>query len=140
MSRRFLFLAAVTAVLTFHSIASPASELKASVPSTALGARSTDVIDRAIRALVAREGESRISKLWVFPTGDDNAVFVHYRTAADADAHEPGPTVEHLVLLEMSGERIAKLHDLTMAPSSVVSAVTANEAHATTTASADDMR
>jgi hypothetical protein len=59
----------------------------------------------------------------VFPTGDANAVFVHYRTIADVDAHEPGPTVEHLVLLEMNGERIAKMHDLTKAPESVVAAV-----------------
>jgi hypothetical protein len=123
MSRRFLFLAAVTAVLSVTAATCPASDLKANVPATELAARSADVIDRAIRALVAREGASRISKLWVFPTGDDNAVFVHYRTTADVDAHEPGPTTEHLVMLEMSGERIAKVHDLTTAPSSLVTAL-----------------
>src|SRR5687768_5532478 len=110
-------------MLSFTAAASPASEVTASIPSTELAARSSDLIDRAIRALLTMEGESRITRLWVFPTGDVNAVFVHYRTAVDADAHEPGPTIEHLVLLEMNGERIAKLHDLTRAPASVVAAV-----------------
>jgi hypothetical protein len=123
MSTRSLVFAAVTAVLSFTAAASPASEVTASVPSTELAARSSDLIDRAIRALVKMEGESRITRLWVFPTGDPNAVFVHYRTNADADAHEPGPGTEHLVLLEMSGERIANLHDLTRAPASVVASV-----------------
>jgi hypothetical protein len=125
MSRRFLLLAAVTAALSMTAPARPASGVTASVPSTELAERSADLIDRAVRAIVAREGESHIARLWVFPTGDANAVFVHYRTVPDTDAHEPGPTVEHLVLLEMSGERIAKLHDLTRAPESVVAAVTA---------------
>jgi hypothetical protein len=123
MSTRSLVFAAVTAVLSFTAAASPASEVTASVPSTELAARSSDLVDRAIRALVKMEGESRITRLWVFPTGDPNAVFVHYRTTADADAHEPGPTTEHLVLLEMSGERIANLHDLTRAPASVVASL-----------------
>jgi hypothetical protein len=123
MRTRSLVLAAVTAVLSFTAAASPATEVTASVPSTELAARSSDLIDRAIRALVKMEGESRITRLWVFPTGDPNAVFVHYRTTRDADAHEPGPSTEHLVLLEMNGERIANLHDLTRAPASVVASV-----------------
>ena len=120
MSTRSLVLAAIAAALSFSAAASPASKLTASVPSTELAAHSSDVIERAIRALVQKEGESRITRLWVFPTGDANAVFVHYRTTDDADAHEPGPSTEHLVLLEMSGERIAKLHDLTQVRASVV--------------------
>lgn len=123
MSTRSLVLAAMTAALSLTAVASPASDVTASVPSTELAARSSDLIDRAIRALVKIEGESRITRLWVFPTGDPNAVFVHYRTTADADAHEPGPSTEHLVLLEMSGEQVAKLHDLTRAPASVVASV-----------------
>jgi hypothetical protein len=123
MSTRSLVFAAVTAMLSFTAAASPASEVTASIPSTELAARSSELIDRAIRALVTMEGESRITRLWVFPTGDPNTVFVHYRTTVDADAHEPGPSEEHLVMLEMSGERIARLHDLTRAPASVVAAV-----------------
>jgi hypothetical protein len=124
MNRRFWILSAATAVLSLAGATCPASDLSASVPATELATRSSDLIDRATRALVAQEGESRISRLWVFPTGDANVVFVHYRTTADVDAHEPGPTTERLVLLEMSGERIAKLHDLTKAPASIVTAMT----------------
>jgi hypothetical protein len=125
MNTRILLLAAATAVMSITASACPASDTAtARVPATELAARSSDLIERATRALVAREGESRITNLWVFPTGDANAVFVHYRTTNDADVHEPGPTIEHLALIEMSGERIAKLHDLTTAPASVVAAVT----------------
>jgi hypothetical protein len=106
--------------LAFASTVCSAAPPSANVPSTELAARSRDVIDRAVRALVTLEGESRITKLWVFPTGDANTVFVHYRTTSDADAHEPGPTIEHLVMLELDGERIAKLQDLTTTPTAVV--------------------
>ena len=65
---------------------------------------------RAHCAVEEQTGESplRISNLRVFPTGDSNAVFVSYTTAA-ADS----PTSEHLALIELSGERIAKLRDFT---------------------------
>jgi hypothetical protein len=124
MNRHFWFLGALAALLSLSAPASRATDLSASVPATEHAARSKDVVDRAIAALVAREGESRISRLWVFPTAEANVVFVHYRTTSDVDAHEPGPTTEHLVLLEMSGERIAKWHDLTTAPATVVASVT----------------
>ena len=122
MTTRFRFTLAALLALAFSSAACATSPVPASVPSTELAARSTDVVDRAVQALVALEGASRITKLWVFPTGQANTVFVHYRTTNDADAHEPGPTVEHLVMLELDGTRIAKLHDLTLTTPSVVAA------------------
>ena len=124
MSKRISLLLAASIALAIASRAYPATPTPVipSVPATALAARSADVIDRAVRALVALEGESRISKLWVFPTAEPNTVFVHYRTTADVDAHEPGSTVEHLVMLELDGTRIAKLQDLTTAPASIVAA------------------
>jgi hypothetical protein len=128
MRRRSWIIAVTTAVLSFGAAACAASGIPTSVPDTALAARSADLIDRAVRALVAREGESRITRLWVFPTGDSNTVFVHYRTTSDVDAHEPGPTTEHLVMLEMTGERIASLHDLTTAPTTVVASVSSQTA------------
>jgi hypothetical protein len=48
-------------------------------------------------------------------------------TANSADAHEPGPTIERLVMLELDGERIARLHDLTAASVSLVAAVNGDE-------------
>lgn len=125
MSKRISLLLAASVALAIASRAypaTPATPVTPSVPATALAARSTDVIDRATRAIVALEGESRIRKLWVFPTAEPNTVFVHYRTTADVDAHEPGPTVEHLVMLELDGTRIANLRDLTTAPASLVAA------------------
>jgi hypothetical protein len=116
MIRRFGLMLVAPLALTIASTAFSAPPVAASAPSTELAVRSKEVIDRAVRALVAREGGDRITKLWVFPTGQANTVFVHYRT-----------TVEHLVMLELEGERIAKLHDLTTAPESLVAAVSAGK-------------
>jgi hypothetical protein len=126
MSKRISLLLAASVALAIASRAYPATPVAPSVvpnvPATELAERSADVIDRAVRALVALEGESRISKLWVFPTAEPNTVFVHYRTTKDVDAHEPGPSAEHLVMLELDGTRIAKLQDLTTSPSTIVAA------------------
>lgn len=56
-----------------------------------------------------RTGESplRISNLRIFPTSDSNAVFVSYTTVT-ADL-----TSDHLALIELRGDRIAKLRDFT---------------------------
>lgn len=128
MSRFSVYRAVIVAASSAAAAVSWASGVETHAPSTAIAARSSDVMDRAVRALVALEGESHITRVWVFPTGDENTVFVHYRTTTDVDAHEPGPTIEHLVMLEMSGERIAKLHDLTRAPATVVAAVSSGKA------------
>ena len=123
MSRYSTLIAIAAAALCFTSLGCHAGTVPVSVPSTELATRSSDLIERAVRALLELEGESRVTRLWVFPTGDAQTVFVHYRTSKDPDAHEPGPTVEHLVMLEMNGERIAQLHDLTQAPESLLASV-----------------
>jgi hypothetical protein len=76
------------------------------------------VVDRA--ALSAnRSGNSQqtgrgahISNLWIFPTSDSNAVFVQYTTSSDVRAPVGLPRSEHLALLEMRGDRIAKIRNL----------------------------
>src|SRR4029078_8425616 len=109
MSRFSDFRAALVAALSAASAVSWAASLEMHVPSTAVADGSSDVIDRAVRALGAREGESQInraarglvaaegeshiSRVWVFTTAEANTVFVHYRKAPDADAHEKGPTI-----------------------------------------------
>jgi hypothetical protein len=69
-----------------------------------------------------RSGESplRISNVRVFPTSDSSAVFVRYTTATTDDSQQAvehsDPQVlasEHLVLIELRGDRIAKLRDFT---------------------------
>ena len=90
---------AVTSDAVFEYVLEPGSYL--TIDATSL---------RAHCAVEEQTGESplRISNLRVFPTGDSNAVFVSYTTAA-ADSL----TSEHLALIELSGERIAKLRDFT---------------------------
>lgn len=76
------------------------------------------VVERA--ALNAnRSGNSKqtrtgahISNLWIFPTSDSNAVFVQYTTSSDARSPGEPPNSEHLALLEMRGDRIAKIRNL----------------------------
>ena len=75
------------------------------------------VVERA--ALSAnRSGHSKqtgtgthISNLWIFPTSDSNAVFVQYTTSSDVRSPVEVPNSEHLALLEMRGDRIAKIRN-----------------------------
>ena len=54
---------------------------------------------------------AHISKLWIFPTNDSDAVFVHYTISSDARSAAQLPDSEHLALLEMRGDRIVKIRD-----------------------------
>ncbi len=54
---------------------------------------------------------AHISKLWIFPTNDSDAVFVHYTISSDARSAAELPDSEHLALLEMRGDRIVKIRD-----------------------------
>jgi hypothetical protein len=68
-----------------------------------------------------------ISNLWIFPTHDANAVFVHYSTTSDSVSLAKASPTEHLALVEMLGERIAKIRDFTTAPADVASIATESE-------------
>ncbi|TLY79049.1 MAG: hypothetical protein E6K49_04490 [Gammaproteobacteria bacterium] len=57
------------------------------------------------------ETRAQISNLWIFPTNDSNAVFVHYRTSSNARSPADRPDSEHLALLEMRGDRIVKIRN-----------------------------
>lgn len=94
------------------------------VPSTVQAAKARELIDRASRAFLARVSGERISELWVFPTGDANAVFVCYTTineAVPASVKSGAGETRHIALLEMQGEQIASLHDFA-APSVTLAA------------------
>ena len=49
-----------------------------------------------------------ISNLWIFPTTDANAVFVRYDSASNLASAE-----QHLLLVEMRGDRIIRMRDFT---------------------------
>jgi len=59
--------------------------------------------DTAVRA----SAMDRVSNVWIFPTGDANAVFVQYETTSDSTVFQGAEKKAHLVLLEMRGDRIA---------------------------------
>jgi hypothetical protein len=54
---------------------------------------------------------AHISNLSIFPTPDSNTVFVHYTTSSDVGSPAEPPDSEHLALLEMRGDRIAKIRN-----------------------------
>jgi hypothetical protein len=81
----------------------------------------------------AEQTGTHISNLWIFPTIDSNAVFVQYTTSSDVRSPAQLPDSEHLALLEMRGDRIAKMRnfsadagDLSTAEASVVRSATAS--------------
>jgi hypothetical protein len=91
-------LLATTALLLGASITSQADEAS-HIPATAQSQANAAVIARADRAL--HDSVAGLSNVWIFATGDSNAVFVSYRT-----------DTEHLALVEMKGEQIGSLRDL----------------------------
>ena len=58
--------------------------------------------------LQTRSG-THISSLWIYPTRDSNTVFVNYTIDFDVRSPSELPDSEHLALLEMRGDQIAKL-------------------------------
>ena len=98
-------LLATTALLLGASITTQADEA-AHIPTTPQSQANAALIARADHAL--RDSVAGASNVWIFATGDSNAVFVSYRTDTD-----------HLALLEMKGERIASLRDLNSSPARV---------------------
>jgi hypothetical protein len=91
-------LLATTALLLGASITAQADEAS-HIPATAQSQANAAVIARADHAL--RDSVTGLSNVWIFATGDADAVFVSYKTDTD-----------HLALVEMKGERIASLRDL----------------------------
>jgi len=67
---------------------------------------------------------SRVSNLWILPTGDANAVFIQY----DARRGEGGATQRQLALLELEGSRIARLRNFGGVPSGLLAAVLRDQA------------
>jgi len=113
--------AAVLLTTTVH--AGSAAELT-HVPATPQAAANANLIARADHALRdylaacsagdANEAASQtpISNLWIFPTNDSDAVFVRYKISSGVRSAAQFPGSEHLALLEMRGDQIVKMRDL----------------------------
>jgi hypothetical protein len=82
-------------------------------PGMYLSVDATSLRAHCAAAEPAEVSQVRISNVWVFPTGDANSVFVRY-TISSAATSPPGTAgSEHLALVDMRGDRIAKLRDFT---------------------------
>jgi hypothetical protein len=103
-------LAASAVVLLSGSLTTQADE-PAHIPATAQSKANALVIANADHAL--RNSVSGLSNVWIFATGDANAVFVSYTTDTG-----------HLALVEMKGDRIATLRDLNSTTDPVLTAAT----------------
>jgi len=65
------------------------------------------------------DSNENLTDFWIFPTADANTVFVQYRASGGAEFSNSARS--HLVVIEMRGDRISKLRDLTaVAPAGVV--------------------
>jgi hypothetical protein len=99
-----------------------AGEVPVHGPSTVTAAKAQDLIERASRALQVRFAGVRISELWIFPTADANAVFVHYKSLDDtvptSGGIAPKPT-GHLLLIELHGDDITRLEDFSAPPPAI---------------------
>lgn len=63
-----------------------------------------------------------VSNLWILPTGDSNSVFVRYNTSTAGESGVAEERSEHLALVEMRGDRIAKLRDFTSSADVILAA------------------
>jgi hypothetical protein len=90
---------AATAVVLFGTSITTQADEASHIPATVQSQANAAVIAKADHAL--RDSVAGLSNVWIFATGDSNAVFVSYKTDA-----------EHLALVEMKGEHIASLRDL----------------------------
>jgi hypothetical protein len=66
----------------------------------------------------------QISNLWIFPTNESNAVFVRYNTDSKSDSFSNAVSTEHLALVELRGDRIAKIRDFTTSTDDIVKIAT----------------
>lgn len=72
----------------------------------------------------------RIANLWIFPTSDASTVFVQYDLTAGAE----GPPHRQLALVELRGERIARMLNYSGAPQALVAGAARAVASTTTAA------
>jgi len=86
-------------------------------PGTYLGMDAGSLIAECAANTVAGNSGTHVANLWIFPTGDANAVFVQY----DAPAGSVD-TMSHrqLALVEMRGDRISRFLNFAAVPPSMV--------------------
>jgi len=84
-------------------------------PGTWLGADAMLLLD-----LCGSVGDSRMTNLWIFPTGHADTVFVQYE--APATAADPAAQ-QQLALVEMRGDRIARIVSFAETPPALLARI-----------------
>lgn len=111
---------ALRACVAAYSAADPEAMMRVftrdAIVECALGESGTYVLVEVTKLIGADVGSSmprrsvaRISNLWITPTTHRNSVFVHYTLDALLSANFRES--EHLALIEMRGDRIARIRD-----------------------------
>jgi hypothetical protein len=69
--------------------------------------------------ITVEPGGARLRTMWIYPTSDQNAVFVQFETSGDTAT---APPKRQLALVEMRGEKIARLLSFSPPANALVSA------------------
>jgi hypothetical protein len=91
-------------------------ELQFQTPKTDRAQQARPLLSRAAHAVhdkMSSTAGSRISNLWIFPTGDEHTVFAQYIVTPKQASSKLAASEVHLELLKMQGDRVVEAHDLT---------------------------
>lgn len=104
-------LVATALPLVLTALRASAGELPFNAPTTEAARQSAPLLHQTAQAL--RDGDERISHLWLFPTAQRDVVFARYNVA--------GSGAEHLVVLTLKGGQIVESRELTSSSGELVS-------------------
>ena len=108
---RFTALGAALVVAASTAVsAGSALQQRAHVPHTLAATRAAGLLARAEHAFAAHLGKQQVRNVWIFPTGDENTVFVKYDVAPGVASVAGAQIQSRLAMLEMQGDRIARVH------------------------------
>jgi hypothetical protein len=96
---------AIAGWLALTSPASFAGDIKVNVPSTVETASRREFVHRATRAFqnhLASCSDDAISNVWVFPTHEQDVVFVQYTSGSDT----------HVAVVELRGDHVVTVRGL----------------------------
>lgn len=97
--------------LILTALRASAGELPFHAPTTEAARQTAPLLHQTAQAL--RDGDERISHLWLFPTAQPNVVFARYNVA--------GSAAEHLVVLTVKDSQIVESRELTSASGELAS-------------------
>jgi hypothetical protein len=109
---------AATALLSVGALKASAGEPQFQAPATDRAQATRPLLTRAALALnagVPLSAGERVSNLWLFPTADEDTVFVQYTVSGGQTLPKIAASQGHLELIKLSADRIVEQRDLTHA-------------------------